>query len=274
MKRILSTNESILWYLAIIVVCIIFLFPFFYTLLNAFKPIRLIQVYPPTLLFKPILRNFVTAITKYHLHINMLNSLVISLGATAIGVFLGAMSAYAISRYNQRKIALLIVLFMMLPYMVCLLPIYVIFARMQLIDTFRGLILAHLIITVPQSVWILTGFIEGIPKDLEEAAVLDGCTKAGSFFRIVLPLIRPGLAATSVLSFTLSWNNFNLALVLSRSKTMTAPLGVYHFVAYESIDWGGLSAAVILLVIPALFFALTAQKHLVRGLAVGGLTGG
>jgi multiple sugar transport system permease protein len=203
----------------------------------------------------------------------MLNSLIISLGATGIGVFFGVMSAYAISRYNQRGIALLIVLFMMIPYMVCLLPIYIMFRRMQLIDSFSGLILAHLIITVPQSVWILTGFIEGIPRQLEEAAVLDGCTKIGSFLRIILPLIRPGLAATAVLSFTLSWNNFNLALVLSRSKTRTAPLGVYHFVAYESIDWGGLSAAVILLVIPALFFALTAQKHLVRGLAIGGVSG-
>ena len=273
MKKTLLVRKQILWHLIMLGISIIFSIPFLYTLLNAFKPIRLIQTYPPILFFEPTLRNFITAITKYHLHVNILNSLIISSGATVIGLWVGALSAYAISRFNQRGVAFFILTVMMIPYMVCLLPIYIIYMKLGLVDTFIGLIVAHLIITVPQSVWRLTGFIEGVPRAFEQAALVDGCSSFGAFWRIILPIIRPGLAATAIISFTLSWNNFNLALILSRVKTTTAPLGVYHFVSYESIDWGGLSAAVILLMIPALFFVIASEKHLVGGLIHGGLGG-
>jgi len=269
LNRTFLKRKDIRWHFIMVVISIVYLAPFIYTFTNAFKPRTAVEIYPPSLFFDFTLKHFVDALKIYNLHKNIINSLKIALGATGLGLLCGTFSAYVISRYRQRWMKIFIIFTMVVPYMVCLLPLFLMFQRLNLINSIPGLILAHTFITVPQSVWILTGFIDGVPPELEYSAWIDGCSRVGSFFRIILPLIKPGLVATAVLSFMLSWNNFNIALVLAHSETMTAPYTIYHFVSFEMIDWGGFSAIVILLTIPTIFFVIATQKHLIRGFMGG-----
>jgi len=139
------------------------------------------------------------------------------------------------------------------------------------LDTYGCLILTHLIISVPQSVLILMSFIEGIPKELEESALIEGCSRIKAFLYIILPLIRSGLVAAGILSFAISWNDFKLAVVLAGRHTTTAPLALFNFMGVQSADWGALSAATTIMVIPTVIFVLLIQKQLVRGLTMGGV---
>jgi len=254
-----------------VLISIFFLFPFYYTVANALKPEGLIIAYPPVWFFRPTFEHFIKAIVNYRLHEYLMNSFIISFFATTIGLGIAAFASYALVRYQQRKIALLILIGTMVPYVICIIPLYVLFYRLGWFDTYHGLILTHLVITVPLSVWILMSFVEGIPKELEEAAMIEGCSKAKAFVYIVLPLTKPGLVAAGILSFSLSWNDFMFAVVLAGRQTTTAPLGLYNFLGREIVDWGGLSAGATIMIIPAIVFVLLIQKHLVRGLTIGGI---
>jgi len=159
----------------------------------------------------------------------------------------------------------------MIPYIICIIPLYALFYKVGWLDTYHGLIFTHLIITVPQSVWVLMGFVEGIPKELEEAATIEGCSRTKAFLYIVFPLIKPGLVAAGILCFSVSWNDFMFAAVLAGRYTTTAPLGLYNFLGKQIIDWGGVSAGATIMIIPAIIFVLLIQKQLVRGLTIGGI---
>lgn len=260
-----------LYHIVMIVICVIYLFPFFYIVSNALKPSYLIITYPPKWIFQPTLKNFVTVMKEYQYFKNLANSLIVGLSSTGLGLAIAATSAYAITRYHQKKIALLVLLSMMMPYIVCLIPLFIFFQKIGWLDTYQGLIVTHLIITAPQTVWILMGFMEGIPMEFEEAALLDGCGKIRVFFHIILPLISPGLVAAGILSFSFSWNDFKLALVVSGGKTTTAPLMLFSFVGKHAISWGSLLAAITIMIIPTVIFALLVQKHLAHGLTMGGI---
>lgn len=266
-------SRALLYHGVMVVIAAFFLFPFYYIVANAFKVERLIIAYPPVWLFKPTLDHFVKAIVNYKIHNYLVNSLIISFFATMIGLGIASLAAYALVRYRQRKLALFILVATMVPYVICIIPLYVLFYNLGWLDTYHGLVLTHLIITVPQSVWILMSFIEGIPKDFEEAAMIEGCSRAKAFLYVVLPLTKPGLVAAGILCFSVSWNDFKLALVLAGRHTTTAPLGLYNFLGTDIIDWGGLSAGATILIIPAIILVLLIQKQLARGLAIGGFGG-
>jgi len=187
-----------------------FFFVFFYMAFCAFKP-ELDLIDPGVWIFKPTLENFRIALFGQPFLLYVLNSFIIASLATLIGLASGVMSAYAIARFNQERMALSILITRMIPYITCLIPFYLLYRQLNLLDTYIGVVFSHLVITVPFSIWIMMGFIEDIPKDLEEAAWMDGCSRIGTFFRIVLPLTISGLVATAILCFIFSWNNFQMA---------------------------------------------------------------
>jgi len=135
------------------------------------------------------------------------------------------------------------------------------------------LVMTHLIFSLPLILWMMIGFIEAIPFEIEQAAMVDGCTVWGALFRVVIPLSLPGVAATGILSFIFSWNNFLFSVVLAGETTKTLPVAVFSFIGYQSISWGPLCAAASIITLPVLALALIVQRYIVQGLATGGITG-
>jgi multiple sugar transport system permease protein/raffinose/stachyose/melibiose transport system permease protein len=186
-------------------------------------------------------------------------------------------SSYAFSRlrFRGRKFLLkVIILTQLFPLIVIIIPIYTIFTRLHLINTHISLVIAYLTFTVPVGVWILRGFFKGIPYNLEEAAMVDGCTRLRAFIRIVLPLARPGISATAVYIFIVTWQEFMFALTfMSGQKMRTLPVGILDFVRQYGINWGGLMAASTLITIPVFILFLILQRQFISGLTQGSIKG-
>ncbi len=248
-----------------------FFFIFFYMFWSSFKPDYLFFE-PGIWSFEPIWDNYDEVIENSDMLRNIGNSLVISGIATLIGLACGLLTAYSVARYNLQKLAMAILLTRMIPYITALVPFWMVYKQVGLLNSYSGLILAHLIITIPFSVWIMIGFIEDIPKDLEEAAWIDGCSKAQGFIKVILPLSTPGMVATAILCFIFSWNNFQLALVLGGFDVSTAPVTVFKYADPEAGGSGQMMAAATLVTIPVFIIVLAIQKQLASGLTMGGVS--
>ncbi|MBN1994373.1 MAG: carbohydrate ABC transporter permease, partial [Anaerolineae bacterium] len=154
-----------------------------------------------------------------------------------------------------------------------LVPWFIMFSNLKLIGTYYALILSHLLVTLPMTVWLMIGFFEDIPQELDEAALIDGCNLFEAFLKVSLPLVKPGIAASAILSFIFSWNNFMFSLVLASQETRPLPVAVFSFISYTQIDWGGLNAAATIVTLPVLIMILFVQKYMVRGLTLGSVKG-
>ena len=200
---------------------------------------------------------------------NVYNSLIISGFATIIGIICGLLTAYTIARYEMKKLALTILFTKQLPFITAIIPLWLMYKNIGLLNSHLGIILAHLVITIPFGVWIMVGFIEDIPKELEESAWIDGASRTQAFWKVIVPLSTPGLVATAILCFIFSWNNFMLALVLGGFDVSTAPVSVYKYADPEAGGSGQMMAAATLVTIPVFFIVLMIQKQLASGLTVG-----
>jgi arabinogalactan oligomer/maltooligosaccharide transport system permease protein len=207
----------------------------------------------------------------------LLNSLVVSVATSGVGLVLSATAAYAMSRWSfpgrERGMAAFLIT-QMFPGVVMAIPLYILLDVLGLLDQLAGLVLVYATTSVPFSVWTLKGYFDTIPKDLEEAAILDGCTRFQAFSWIVLPLARPALAVTGLFSFMTAWNEFILAAtLLGDPRSFTLPIVLQRYVGDYGTDWGHFAAGAILVSLPvvALFFAL--QRHFVEGLTAGGVKG-
>jgi multiple sugar transport system permease protein len=265
--------DDVLFYVLLVAVMAPFLFPVFYMAVSAFKPGSLTMAYPSVWAFQPSLQHFSKVLSQQQLGFQLLNSLIIALGAVVLGLVLGLPAAYSIARYRQDRLATWLLIVRMVPYFGALIPMYIIFRQVGLINTHLGLILSHLVITVPLTTWIMIGFIEDVPRELEEAALIDGCSRVKTFLRVALPLVTPGIIAAAVLSFIFSWNNFQMALILGGNETKTAPVAVLTYIGSEATDWGGMMAAATLVSLPTFLFVLLVQRYLVQGLTTGGMKG-
>jgi multiple sugar transport system permease protein len=272
-RRVKKTLGWALFYVGLALALAPFLMPLFWMVLTAIKPPALAMAYPPVWGFQPTLEHFVNVLERQHLAVQLLNSMLVGLGAVALGVLLGLPAAYTIARYRQDRLATWLLVVRMVPYFGALIPMYLIFRQVGLTNNLVGLTISHLVITVPLTAWIMIGFIEDVPRELEEAALIDGCTRVGTFLRVALPLVSPGLVAASVLSFIFSWNNFEMALVLGGADTKTAPLAVLGYMGSEAFDWGSMTAAATLVTAPTFLFVLLVQRYLVKGLTMGGMKG-
>jgi multiple sugar transport system permease protein len=272
-RRAARVMRRALFYLGLVLVLGVFVFPFFWMALNSFKTHDQITEYPPVFLFTPTLENVRNVFAQGQFVRYTWNSVVVSFGAVGLGMLLGLPAAYAIARYRQRGFAFGILVCRMIPGIAFLVPWFIVFRFLGLLDSYFGLIVAHLVITVPLITWIMIGFFEEVPIELEEAARIDGCSRAGVFLRIALPLVRPGLVSAGILALIFAWNSFLFPLILAGVETKTLPVLVYSFMTFDFLDLGGIYAASTLITLPVVVMVLAVQRHFIRGLTIGGVKG-
>jgi multiple sugar transport system permease protein len=250
-----------------------FLLPFLWMVLGSFKTTVDFLSYPPVWLFRPTLDNYRQVFADNAFLQYLLNSTVVAVGATAIGLLLGIPAAYALARWRRTAIGVVLLAARMAPGIAFLIPLFVLFLELHLVGSYTSLIASHLIFTLPLTVWMMVGFIEALPVELEHAALIDGCSFPGVLLRIVVPLTSQGIAATSILAFIASWNNFLFALVLSNEQTKTLPVAVLGYIGYTSIQWGTMMAAASIITLPVLVLALCVQRYIAQGLVAGAVSG-
>lgn len=229
--------------------------------------------------FAPTLAHYREAFLARSFGRYLLNSALVSVLSTACAVTLGTLAAYALARLEMRgrtaeRLSLWILSTRMFPPIVTVVPLFLMMRDLRLLNTLAALVVVHTGFNLPFVVWMMRGFFREIPRDLEEAARVDGDTRLGALRRVVLPLAAPGLAATAVFCLIVSWNEFLLALALTQTDAaMTLPVGIAGRVTQYEIKWGVMSAAGVVAMTPILVFALAVQRYLVRGLSLGAVKG-
>jgi ABC-type glycerol-3-phosphate transport system permease component len=252
------------------------LFPAVWMLGNSFKSDQEIFQVPP-IYFPSVKWDSYQAIFDERPFIKYtLNSLTVSLTVTAICIGLGAPAAYGFTRYVFRGNKFMfsaILASRLVPPISFIVPFTIVFSYLKMVDTLAALVIAYIFFNLPFVIWIMTGFFEAIPQDLDDAARMDGCSNISTFFRVILPLAQPGIIASAILAFLMSWNEFMFALVLTRLDSKTLPIGMYDFFADGFVRWNWLSAATIYSLIPAIIFVVFFQRHLIRGMLAGAVKG-
>lgn len=278
-----SQWEKVGRYLLIATVAMIILLPVYWMINMSFKTKSEFVARPPTIVVEqPTTENYYDLLITQRFYRFGINSLLVALIAATISVSIGTMAAYALSRFNLPKNFNYHLLFTMLtvrmfPPIVTVIPIFVFYNRQifgfRLLDTQIGLGLIDAFMELPFVIWMMIGFFRDIPRDMEEAGLVDGDSRFGVLRKIAIPLAAPGLAATFILVFIASWNEFLLALILTQTRAQTLPIAVASQITQYDIKYGNMMAAGVITTIPVLILALLAQRHLTRGLAVGGVTG-
>jgi multiple sugar transport system permease protein len=274
--RFLNVVNQVLLYTAIFVAVILSLAPIVYLLITSFKPPELTFSVPPVWIFTPTLKNYADVFEGGEFAKYFMNSLVIALSTTLIALVLGAFAAYGFARFRFRGsfwLRMSALIPQMLPPITIIVPLYVLFNGMHLTDTRTALIISYLTFTIPLSIWMMIGFFEDVPEDLEESAMIDGCTRFEALFRVSVPIVTPGLAATAILGFLYCWNEFLYAVILTGRVSRTLPVTITSFMTNKAILWGRIAASGSLVLIPVLIFALLAQRYLIQGLSKGAVKG-
>ncbi|QMV40571.1 carbohydrate ABC transporter permease [Cohnella cholangitidis] len=260
-----------LTYAALTVVALIFLLPILWIVRTSFTTKAIAYQIPPKWFVEPTLDNYRAIFSDNPFGSYFLNSMVVSLVSTIIAVFLGAMAAYWIARQvkggNFLRIAILGT--QMLPPIVMVIPIFMMIKKLDLLDSWLALIVTYLSFSLPYMIWLLIGFFEGIPKDLDEACEIDGCTKMQAFTRVVLPLAAPGIMAAGILSFLMAWNEFLFALVLTGTGARTLPVAIANMETQQGVMIAQLCAATVIIILPVVVLSLFIQKYLVNGMTMG-----
>ena len=247
------------------------LFPFLWLVQLAFRPAE--AVFDDALLFRPTLDGFASLLQGNFLR-SFWNSLVVSTLSTVLSLLIGVPAAYALTRWRfrgRRHVALWILVTRMAPPIAFTIPFFLAWRWLGLQDTLLGLALVYLTFNLAIVIWLMQTFFEAVPPALEEAAYIDGCGVWQAFRRIALPLAAPGLAATAVLCFVFSWNDFFYALILTRTQAVTAPVAIVNFLQYEGWEWTKIAAAGTLVALPVVVFTVLVRRYLVRGLTAGGV---
>ncbi len=259
------------------VASVIALFPIVWILLSSFKPGAVIQSSELSFVKEPTLANYDYVLTQTNFPTWVLNSVIVAAVTMAVGVFLSATTGYALSRFNfpgRRQLMLVFLVTQMFPVSILIVPIYVIMANLGLINTLGSLIIAYLTIAVPFCSWMLKGYFDSITTTFDEAAAIDGCGPFAIFWRVILPLARPGLAVTAFFSFLTAWGEVAYASAfIQTDNKFTLSYGLQQFVPRFNPQWEYLTAAAVLITIPAGLVFFFAQRHLVGGLTAGGTKG-
>ncbi|MCK1815240.1 carbohydrate ABC transporter permease [Streptomyces sp. XM4011] len=259
--------------IAVAAVSLIFVLPIVWMFAAAFK--TNVQVTDPSvgLVFSPTFENFRNVLADGEILRSLRNSLIVGGVSTALSALIAVPAAWAVGRFRMHRTGSLVLVARIVPAVSLLVPWYYLFAQAGLVGSYTVLILSHMFVSVPLILWIMIGFFESLPVELEEAARTDGLTAFGAFWRIALPLAAPGTATASLLAFVSSWNNFMFALIFADETTQTAPVTLFNFISYASTDWGGLMAVATLMTVPVVIAALLGQKYLVAGLTAGATKG-
>jgi len=255
-----------------LLVMLVIMLPVIWTIHLAFKPA--LEIFDTTLGFVPTLENFQSLLADGSFLTALGNSVVVSVLSTAFSMLLGVPAAYVLTRWKfkaRKQIALWILVTRMAPPIAFTIPFFLAFRWLGLQDTLAGLTLIYMTFNLAIVIWLMQSFFASVPASLEEAAWLDGCGVWSGFWRITLPLAAPGLASTAILCFIFAWSDFFYALVLTRTQAATATVAIVNFLQYEGWEWGKISAAGTLVMLPVLLFMVIIRRYLVHGLTAGGI---
>jgi multiple sugar transport system permease protein len=264
--------EDIFHFLALLLVLVVCVFPFYWMVTASFKQQPAILSSTPQFFFEPTLQNYVDAFGKFDILKSLKNSLFVALVTVVFSLVLGTPAAYAIARFEfkgKRDIWFWFISNRMLSPIVVALPFFLIARNLKLLDTPWALILIYLTFNVPIVVWICADQFRNIPKELDEAATLEGYNSFAIFWKIGLPLAMPALAVSAIFSFIFSWNELLYALILTRSEAKTAPVVATSFMSGYELPWGQIMATGTLVALPVIVFSMIVSRQLVRGLTAG-----
>ena len=246
-------------------------FPIVWIGLTSLKEPR--EVYALTLAFTPTLDNFRTVFEHpWNLGAKLVNSLIVSVVTVTLAIPVATMAAYGFSRFEfpgKRLLFVLIIATQFVPAAIIVLPYYLMFREFDLLDSHAGLILVNLSIVLPYAVWMIKGFIDAVPIDIEESAVIDGASRLRALREIVVPAALPGLITAALFCFTLTWNEFLFALILTKQKALTLPVGLISFHTERGDLWELMAAAGVMITLPMFLLSLLFQKHFIRSLTSG-----
>ncbi|MBM4331967.1 MAG: carbohydrate ABC transporter permease [Deltaproteobacteria bacterium] len=263
-------------YILVFSLAFVYLIPIIVLIQTSFKTQVQIFTTTPTWFFMPTLENYRTVLLEQGFTRFMMNSLAVGLVSTFFTLLIGGFAAYALVRFKfmgRGTVSFGTLLLRMIPPAVLVVPIYVLWSHFGLADTRLGLIIVYIGLNLPFTIWVLISFISEIPIELEEAAVVDGCGPLKIFYRIILPLIKPGLAAASIFTFRIAWNEFIIALVLTNRITRTLPVATTIYLTDIGVQWGNITAMGTLIALPAFIFTFLAAKQLIAGLTAGAVKG-
>jgi multiple sugar transport system permease protein len=275
-----SLIRRLLVAVVVVIALLFFLFPVVWMILTSFKTNAEFFSSPPVFIPASFsLTNYINAMPfppegRGGLQ-GLRDSLIISLATMIVSVLIGSLAAYSFARYRTggENLSFWVLSTRMFPPVASALPLFLIFKQFDLLDKHMALIIANTIFTLPFVIWLLKGFFEDLPVELEEAALIDGCSPFSAFIRIALPLVTPGLVATALFSFIFTWNEFMFALLLTRNEVRTLTIVVPSLVGGHEILWGQVAAVGTIAVIPGIILALFLQRYLVRGLTMGAVKG-
>ena len=269
--RVLKSRDWKMTFLTYLV-ALLFAFPILWIFMMALKTSVDSFALPPKLFFKPVLENFKRVFSNSYFLQNYKNSFILAISSTAMSLILGVPAAYAISRINfrgKKTLSFWILVTRMAPASAMVVAYFTILNHLKMIDTLPGLVMVYMSFNIGYIIWMVRGFILSVPIECEEASVIDGCSRFGTFWYITLPLCVPGIVSVGIQAFIFSWNEFLYALILTRTNYKTAPIAVMSYITSEGIAWGELAAASVLIVLPVLVLALIVQKYIVSGLTMG-----
>jgi multiple sugar transport system permease protein len=270
-KRAVKSALTMLWF----GISFVYLFPYTWMVLTGIRrPVDSLTM-PPRLMFTPTLDGFRTIFGQVHFQGYMLNSIVVSITSTICVLLVACPAAYAMTQLRMRGNIFLcaVLVARMVPGISILVPIYLAASRIGVLDTYQVLIVVYTAFNLPFAIWLLRGFFRDVPRDIREAAIIDGCTEFQVFWRMILPLVTNGIVATAVFVFIAAWNEFLFALALTNANTATAPLSVVGFRNELGVQWDAIGAAALMISTPVVLFAVVMQRYLVRGLTMGSVKG-
>ena len=262
-------------YLTAVVVLVFMAFPAYWLVTTAFKYEVDTIVSPPIILpLRGTLRNFVDVLNADEIGRFFFNSVLIALASTGLGILLGSMAAYSLSKvYLSFRIRQALMIWVLVtrifPPVTTAIPYFVIIRSLRLSDTHAALIITHTAVTLPFVIWLMLGFFQDLPADIDKAAIVDGCSLWQRFSQVTLPLALPGIAVTAIFTFIFSWNEFLYASMLTSRAAKTLPVVIAGFMSDKFLRWGEMSALASMMIVPVMIFAALTQRYLVRGLTFG-----
>jgi len=251
------------------------LFPFFWIVATSIKPALLAFQFPPVWFFSPTLENYVKLVNSGFFYY-YLNSAIVGASATFLSIVIGVPAAYALERFKGKRTedyAFFVLSQRFAPPTLVIIPIFIIVLQFKLVDKLFPLVIMYITLCLPFVIWMVRTFFREVPRELFEAARVDGCNILQTFWRIELPLARGGILASAIFCLIMCWNEFIFALILTKVNARTAPVAITSMITYRGIEWGLITAATVMVSLPIIVFALLLQKNLVKGLTMGAIKG-
>jgi ABC-type glycerol-3-phosphate transport system permease component len=253
-------------------------FPVLWALLTSFKTERDVLAYPPKLIFEPTLANYADVLFgPSTLLPNLFSSFVVASAATALTMLIAVPAAYALARLDfpaKRGTGFYVLATQMLPPVGLIIPYYLVLQKLAALDTYSGLVSIYLTFCLPFAIWLMVSYFEDIPREMEEAALLDRAGRLRALWYVILPQARGGIAVTTIFVFLNAWNEFLFAVVLGGNHVRTVTVAMFNFISVEQTLWAKLAAGAVLAMAPVIVLGLLAQRHIVKGLTVGAVKGG